>query len=119
MLGADRPDVQTTPQLFGAGSPSKEGVECSAGQAWKVGCNPMTPLQKYRHALAEQGIELTPAQFLEARAKAFQIARRAYVAGGVRCPTHDDVFEEWLLKRGTNPYPPEIFGEISATNTGD
>lgn len=78
----------------------------------------MTPLQTYRNALAEHGIELTPAEFLEVRAEAFMLLRKRYMSYGIRCPTHDDVFAEWLLKRGVNPYPPKFFGETPVATVG-
>lgn len=55
-----------------------------------------TPLQEYRQAMAEAGIELTLAEAQELRARVFAVVRRILMESGRPCPNDDDAFQAWL-----------------------
>ena len=61
----------------------------------------MTPLQKYRHSLHEQGVELTLADAQKRRGEFLAALRRKYLGVGVPCPKDDDAMHRWFIDRMT------------------
>lgn len=55
-----------------------------------------TPLQKYRQAMAEAGVEMTPAEAREQRAHLFGDIRRVLMKNNCPCPNDDDALQKWL-----------------------
>lgn len=55
-----------------------------------------TPLQQYRQAMAEGGLELTLAEAQESRRRCFAAIRRAMMKVDRRCPNDDDAMQGWL-----------------------
>ena len=58
----------------------------------------MTPLQRYRHKLAEQCIEQTLEEAQQSRRKLFAKVRQLLLGKHVPCPTDDDALQEWMEK---------------------
>lgn len=55
-----------------------------------------TPLQKYRQAMAEAGVEMTPAEAQDSRSACFAAIRRLMMKAGRPCPNDDDAMQGWL-----------------------